>query len=324
MMDRRQFIVGTVALFAAPRVTESQSPAVRIGLLGPAEEPRFSEIASGLKQGLQEEGYREGAVHVVEGRTRRGDEAGARATVQVLAGQGVAVLFVIGSALVKLARETAPQLPIVFVTPGDPVAAGLVASLARPGANMTAMTFEYPELSGKRLELLRELAPRVRRVLALYDPRDASPRQGIDFAREAATALGIKLVEREVRNAGEITRGLKSLDEADALLGVPGGVTSGHYEMMISAANSKRLPSIFHTRTRSTTDALLMYGASDVDVARQAARVLAKILKGANAGDLPVERPTKLTLVVNLKTAKALGLTIPPSLLLRADQVIDP
>jgi putative ABC transport system substrate-binding protein len=323
MMNRRQFIVGTVALFAAPRVTESQSPAVRIGLLGPAEEPRFSEIASGLKQGLQEEGYREDAVHVVEGRTRRGDEAGARATVQVLAGQGVAVLFVVGSALVKLARETAPQLPIVFVTPGDPVAAGLVASLARPGANMTAMTFEYPELSGKRLELLRELAPRVRRVLALYDPRDASPRQGIDSARTAATALGIKLVEREVRNEGEITRGLKSLDEADALLGVPGGVTSGHYEMMIRAANSKRLPSIFHTRTRSTTDALLMYGASDVDVARQAARVLAKILRGANAGDLPVERPTKLTLVINLKTGKALGLTIPPSLLLRADQVIE-
>jgi putative tryptophan/tyrosine transport system substrate-binding protein len=323
MMNRRQFIVGTVALFAAPRVTESQSPAVRIGLLGPAEEPRFSEIASGLKQGLQEEGYREDAVHVVEGRTRRGDEAGARATVQVLAGQGVAVLFVVGSALVKLARETAPQLPIVFVTPGDPVAAGLVASLARPGANMTAMTFEYPELSGKRLELLRELAPRVRRVLALYDPRDASPRQGIDSARAVATALGIKLVEREVRNEGEITRGLKSLDEADALLGVPGGVTSGHYEMMIRAANSKRLPSIFHTRTRSTTDALLMYGASDVDVARQAARVLAKILKGANAGDLPVERPTKLTLVINLKTAKALGLSIPPSLLLRADQLIE-
>jgi ABC-type uncharacterized transport system substrate-binding protein len=125
MMNRRQFIVGTVALFAAPRVTESQSPAVRIGLLGPAEEPRFSEIASGLKQGLQEEGYREDAVHVVEGRTRRGDEAGARATVQVLAGQGVAVLFVVGSALVKLARETAPQVPIVFITPGDPVAAGL-------------------------------------------------------------------------------------------------------------------------------------------------------------------------------------------------------
>ena len=312
-----------LAIVLAPRAAESQSPVARIGLLGPAEEPRFSEIASGLKQGLREQGYREDTIHVAEGRARRGDDAGARATVQALAGQRVTALFVVGSALVRLARETVPQLPIVFITPGDPVASGLVASLARPGGNMTGMTFEYPELSGKRLELLRELAPRVRRVLALYDSRDASPRQGVAAARAAATALGITLVEREVRNAEEVTRGLKGLDEADALLGIPGGVTSDHYETMIGAANSKRLPSIFHTRTRSTRNAVLTYGASDVDVARQAARVLDKILKGANAGDLPVERPTRLALVINLKTAKALGLTVPPALLLRADQILE-
>ena len=316
-------IVLAVVLLAASLAAESQSPAARVGLLGPAEEPRFSEIASGLKQGLRERGYREDTIHVVEGRTERGDEASVRATVQALAGQRVTVLFVVGSAFVRLARETVPQLPIVFVTPGDPVAAGLVASLARPGGNMTAMTFEYPELSGKRLELLREMAPRVRRVLTLYDSRDASPRQGAAAARAAATALGITLVEREVRNAEEIIRGLKGLDEADALLGIPGGVTSGHHETMIAAANSKRLPSVFYTRTRSTRDALLTYGASDVDVARQAARVVDKILKGANAGDLPVERPTRLPLVINLKTARMLGLTIPPAVLARADQVIE-
>jgi putative ABC transport system substrate-binding protein len=323
VMDRRAFLAATAALLVTPLAVEAQSPEVRIGLLGPAEEPRFSEIASGLKQGLLEQGYREDAIHVVEGRTRRGDEASARATVQALAGQRVTVLFVVGSALARLARETVPGLPIVFVTPGDPAAAGLVASLARPGRNMTALTFEYPELSGKRLELLRELALPVRRVLALYDSRDASPRQGAAAARAAATALGITLVEREVRNAEEITLGLKGLDEADALLGIPGGVTSGYHVTMIGAANSKRLPSIFHTRMRSTRDALLTYGASDVEVARQSARALDKILKGANAGDLPVERPTRLMLVINLKTAKALGLTIPPSLLLRADQVIE-
>lgn len=188
---------------------------------------------------------------------------------------------------------------------------------------MTAMMFEYPELSGKRLELLRELVPRVRRVLVLYDSRDASPRQGVAAARAAATALGITLVEREVQNAEEITHGLKGLDEADALPGVPGGVTSGHYERMIGAASARRLPSVFHTQTQSTRDALLTYGASDVDVARQAARMLDKILKGTNAGDLPVERPTRLTLGINVKTAKALGLTVPPALLLRADQVLE-
>jgi putative ABC transport system substrate-binding protein len=299
-----------------------QSPAARIGLLGPAEEPRFSEIALGLKQGLREQGYRENAIHIVEGRTRRGDKADARATLEALARQQVTVLFVVGSVLARLARETVPQLPIVFVTPGDPVAAGLVASFAHPGGNMTAMMFEYPELSGKRLELLHELAPRVRRVLALYDSRDASPRQGVAAARVAANALGITLVEREVRSVEDITRGLKGLDATDALLGIPGGLTSGHYETMIRAANSKRLPSVFHTRTQSTRDALLTYGASDIDLARQAARVLDKILKGANAGDLPVERPTKLTLVINLKIAEVLGLTVPQTFLLRADQVL--
>jgi putative ABC transport system substrate-binding protein len=312
-----------LAIVVAAGVAESQSPAPRIGLLGPADGPRFSEIALGLKRGLREHGYLEDTIHIIEGRTRRADEAGARATVQALVGQRVTVLFVIGSALARLARETAPQLPIVFITPGDPVAAGLVASFARPGRNMTAMMFEYPELSGKRLELLRELAPRVARVLVLYDSRDASPRQGVTAARAAANALGITLIEREVKDAEEITRGLKSLDEADALLGIPGGVTSGHYERMIEAANAKRLPSIFHTRTQSTRDALLTYGASDVDIARQAARSVDKILKGANAGDLPVERPTRLTLGINVKTAKALRLTVPPALLLRADQVLE-
>jgi putative ABC transport system substrate-binding protein len=317
-------VVLALGLLATSLVAEAQGQAVRIGLLGPSEEPRFSEVASGLRQGLREQGYEEGVLHVVEGRVQRGDEAGVRATVQGLLRQRVTVLFVLGSVFARLARETAPGLPIVFVTPGDPVAAGLVSTLARPGGNMTAMIFEYPELSGKRLELLREVAPRVRRVLALYDPRDASPRQGLSAARTAATTLGLTLVEREVRNAEEIVRGLNGLDEADGLLGIPGGVTSGYYETMIRAANAKRLPTIVHTRAQSTRDALLTYGASDVDVARQAARLLDKILKGANAGDLPVERPTKLTLVINLKTARALGLTIPPELLLRADQVIGP
>jgi putative ABC transport system substrate-binding protein len=185
------------------------------------------------------------------------------------------------------------------------------------------MTFEYPELSGKRLELLHEIVPSVRRVLALYDPGDASPRQGVAAARKAATALGIGLVERKVQTAEEITGSLKALDQVGALLGVPGGITSSQYEAIIQAANERRLPTIFHARTRSTRDALVTYGASDIDVARQSARLLGKILKGANAGDLPVERPTTLRFVINLKTAKALGLTIPPSVLARADEVIE-
>jgi ABC-type uncharacterized transport system substrate-binding protein len=205
-------------------------------------------------------GYREQDVEILEGRVTRGDRTGARAAVDGFIQQRAAVLFVIGSELARLARERSSELPIVFITPGDPVAAGMVPSLARPGGHMTAITFEYPELSGKRLELLQEMLPQLRRVLVLYDPRDASPRQSVAAAQEAAARLGITLVEREVRSREEIMHGLAALDEADVLLGIPGG--------------------------------------------------------------LPVERPMKLELVINLKTAQSLGLIIPPTLLYQADEVI--
>jgi putative ABC transport system substrate-binding protein len=315
----RSALVGLfLALLALPVGAQS----ARVGLLGPDEQPRFSEIAGGLRQGLREQGYGEGKVEIVEIRTARGEDA-SRAAVAKLNDQRFAALFVIGSNLAGLARDKVPALPIVFITPGDPVAAGLVASLARPGRNMTALTFEYPELSAKRLELLRDLAPKLSRVLVLYDPRDASPRQGAEAARSAAGALGFTLIEVQVRNRQDIGEGMKQLDQADALLGIPGGVTSAHYPSMIQAANAKRRPTVLFTHSSSTQEALLSYGASDVEVARQAARVLVKVLQGANAGDLAVERPSKLTLVVNLRTAKALGITVPPTIMLRADRVIE-
>ncbi|HUG79282.1 MAG TPA: ABC transporter substrate-binding protein [Burkholderiales bacterium] len=323
-MSRPAAIVAILlAALAAPNAVRSQDAAARVGVLGPDEEPRFSETVSGLRRGLEEQGYGAERVRVLEGRAQRGNEAAARAVARALADQGLDALLVLGSALVRPARESAPRVPIVLITPGDPVAAGLAESLARPGGNLTAMTFEYPELSAKRLELLRELQPRLRRVLILYDPRDASPRQGAAAARAAAGALSITLVERAVRNADEITLALKELDGVEALLGIPGGVTSGHYEQMVQAANAKRIPSVFHTRTHGTGDAVLTYGASDVDLARQAARLLDKILKGTPAGELPVERPSRLALVVNLRAARALGLSVPPALLVRADAVIE-
>lgn len=315
-------LVVVLSLLSASTPTQAQSPAVRLGLLGPNEEPRYSEIAAGLKQGLREQGYRDESVRILERRVQREDRASAQAAVGDLREQRVAALFIIGSALARLAREAGPEPPIVFITPGDPVAAGVVSSLARPGKNMTAMTFEYPELSGKRLELLHEIVPGVRRVLALYDSRDASPRQGMAAARLAATALGITLVERKVESTEAGAGSLGATDQVGAVLAFPGGATSRHYEAIIDAANARRLPTVFHARTRATREALLTYGTSDIDVARDAARLLDKILKGANAGDLPVERPTKLTLVVNMRVARALGLTIPQSVLLRADEAI--
>ncbi|HEU4343792.1 MAG TPA: ABC transporter substrate-binding protein [Candidatus Binatia bacterium] len=311
-------------VFALSFPAKAQQPAKQatIAVLGAPEEPRFSEVVGGLKKGLGELGYTSQALQIIESKVARADEKAAKSIVEGLLKQRAQVLFLIGSRLLKPARAASAEVPIVFITPGDPVASGLVASLARPGSHTTAMTFEYPELSGKRLEVLKEMVPRIQRVLILYDPRDASPRQGAAAARETAPKLGMALLERETRNADEIRRGLDALGETDAFLAIPGGVTFAHYQEIVSVANARRKPTMFHAYTGSTLAGLASYGASDTEVARQAARSIDKILKGANAGELPVERPTKLELVINLKTAKQIGVTIPPQILARADRII--
>jgi putative ABC transport system substrate-binding protein len=313
----------SATLFAlCPSAAAQQTKERRIAVIGAPEEPRFSEVVAGLKSGLDELGYGNSLLVVKEVRIARSEEKEVKSVVEGLLREQAQVLFLIGSRLLKPVREASADVPVVFLTPGDPVAAGLVQSLARPGGNTTAMTFEFPELSGKRLELIKEMAPKVRRVLAVYDPRDPSPRQGIMVARQAAPNLGLRLVEREARRPEELRRGLEALAEADAYLSVPGGVATGFYEEIIRWANAKRIPAIFHARTGSTRDALASYGASDVQIAREAARLVDKILKGARAGDLPVERPSKFEFVFNLKTAKQIGLKIPPNVLARADKVI--
>ena len=310
-------VVTAAAAHAQPSKT-----APIIGVVGAPEEPRFSEIVAGLKKGLGERGYSLTKAQILEIKLARADEASATFVVQDLLRQRVQVLFLIGSRLLKPARQASADLPIVFITPGDPVTAGLVESLAHPGGNMTGMTFEYPELSGKRLELIKEIIPRARRVLVFYDPRDPSPMQGLAAAREAAPILRVTLVEREVKVRQDITKALAALDRSDALLSIPGGFPTGHYEEMIRAAAAKRRLTMFNARTASTRDALATYGANDVEIARQAARLVDKILNGTNAGEIPVERPMKLEFVINLNTAKQIGLTVPPNVLVRADRVI--
>lgn len=274
------------------------------------------------RRGLGELGYDPPSLVLYEAKIARAEEKKAKSAIEGLLKRQIQLVFLIGSRLLKPVREVSGEVPVIFITPGDPVAAGLVASFSRPGGNTTAMTFEYPELSGKRLELLKEIVPKVRRVLAVYDPRDPSPLQGMISAREAAPRIGVSLVEREARSREELLRALEAAEESDAYLSIPGGFPTGSYDNITRFTNAKRLPAIFHARVPGTIDALASYGASDTQIAHDAARLVDKILNGANAGNLPVERPTKLELVINLKTAKQIGITIPPGVLARADRVI--
>jgi putative tryptophan/tyrosine transport system substrate-binding protein len=170
----------SLLLFALCLPVEAQQPKeARIAVIGAPEEPRFSEVVTGLKNGLGELGYAAPSLTVQEIKIPRAEEKAAKSKIEELLRGRAQVLFLIGSRLLKPVRDVSAEVPVVFITPGDPVASGLVASLARPGSNTTAMTFEYPELSGKRVELMKELAPKTRRILALYDSRDPSPRQGV-------------------------------------------------------------------------------------------------------------------------------------------------
>jgi putative tryptophan/tyrosine transport system substrate-binding protein len=301
----------------------AQARARRIAVLGPAEEPRFSQVAAGLERGLHEQGFSTESLEIVKTMVERGDHEAARSAVTGFLPSGIEVAFVIGSELARVARQVSSELPLLFITPGDPVAAGLVASLSRPGGNTTAVTFEYPELSSKRLEIIRAVLPTADLVLVFYDPRDGSSRLAMAEARDAAPKLGLSLVEREVSSRDDAIRGLEALGGVHAFLAIPGGAPATAYADVIQAATGRRVATVFHGRTESTQGALASYGASDVDVARDAARLVARILRGEKAGDLPVERPTRLDLTINLKTAKALGLDIPPTLLARADEVIE-
>lgn len=316
-MRRRGFIAAFGTCIALPFAARAQSGIRPLAVLGPAEEPRFSEMTAGLRRRLHDLGF--AGPPLIEVRVARGDAHAVKARVADAIRRDAAVLFVIGSELAKLARQASSDIPIVFVTPGDPVAAGIVQSLARPGGNTTAMTFEFPELSAKRLELLHALSAGVRRVLVFYDPRDASPRQGLAAAREAAAKLGLTLIERETKSDVEIA----APAAGDAVLAIPGGATSAQYAAIIRAAHGRRLPTFFPSRTGGSAEALASYGASDVTVAREAARLVDKILRGEKAGELPVERPARFEFVINLKTAKAIGVEVPPTMLARADAVIE-
>jgi putative tryptophan/tyrosine transport system substrate-binding protein len=328
MMSRRRFVVAAAALAAhavsaAHGAGAQQATAPRIGVLGPAEQPRFGDLVGGLRQGLRALGHEAPGPVLIEAPVARGDRAAAAAATQRLRGVGVTVLFAIGTEVALAAEAVAPELSIVFITPGDPVASGVVASFARPGRNMTGVTFEFPELSGKRVELIRDVLGTGRRVVAVHDPRDASPRQGMEEARRAARQLGITLVEYAITGADDAARAQTLLAGADALLAIPGGATTAYWPTLLAAAHTARAMTVFPSHTEVTHEALLTYGARDIDIARDAARLIDRIIKGAKPGDLPVERPTRFQMGVNLKTARTLGITVPEIVMIRATEVIE-
>jgi putative ABC transport system substrate-binding protein len=247
----------------------------------------------------------------------------------VLAGElvrlSVDVIFANSAPAAVAAKRATTTIPVVFETLGDPISAGLVSSLARPGANVTGISGIGPELSGKRLELLKELVPGLRRVTLLTNPRNVMASPTVRETEKAATVLGLQIEVVEAREPDQLEKALGGIarDGATAVIVVPDPMLLSHARRIQAIFLKHRLPAVHAETGWAQTGALMLFGSSLVDHYRQAATFVDKILRGAKPGDLPVEQSTRFELIINLKTAKALGLTIPPSLLARADRVIE-
>lgn len=319
-MDRRIFIGSvTSALLAAPLncLAQQRDKIPRIGYLRRIS-PQLPDIAA-LRQGLQELGYVDGQNLIIEERYADGDVAKLPGLARELQQLKVEVLVVDGSVTVEAIRSLVGSTPIVF-TIGDPVEAGLAASLDRPGGNVTGLT-TYP-FGPKRLQLLREIVPKGR-VGVLNNPTNASMR-GIERLNDAAKSLGVELVRVSARSPAELGGAFAELNRAHvaALFVATDAMFFSQRRRVAELAAQSRLPAIYPEREFCDAGGLMSYGTSVPGNFRQAASYVDKILKGAKAGELPIEQPTKFELVINLRTAKALGLTIPHPLLLRADEVI--
>jgi putative ABC transport system substrate-binding protein len=333
-MRRRQFlriVGGAAGVWPLGLLAQQGTKIPRVGILAPgrAEGPDASRAAfNAMFERLQELGYTEGQNIVFE--RRFGDSSPDRlrqAAVELVERQ-VDIIVAQSTTAALPAKRATSQIPIVAVGMADPVEDDLVASLARPGGNLTGTTFLGPELVAKRLQLLREVVPQLSRVAVLWHPRAYGERTMAGMVKEieiAAHSLGVQLQLVPAANPDEIAGAfsLMANQRATALTLFPSPMLFAEYPRIAGLASDNRLPAIFAAREGAVAGGLMSYGANLPDLFRQTAIYVQKILKGAIPADLPVEQPTKFELVVNLKTAKALDLTIPPTLLARADEVIE-
>jgi len=327
-MSKRIFCFALSALLCAlsfPAQAQQPKKVPRIGVfVGTLAASSDSARIEAFRQGLRELGYVEGQniaieYRYAEGRTDRLSELAAE-----LVHLKVDVIITPGTQSTEAAQKATHTIPIVMTQVGDPVAVGIVASLARPGGNITGLTQMSPGLSGKRLELLKEGFPKVTRVAFLYHPANRSDLLSMKEVQTAARGLGLTIQSCEVRSPDDFDKVFSAMakERADAFMTIRNAVNDANAKRILDLAEKNRLPAIYDGREYVEIGGLMSYGVNLSDSWRRAATYVDKILKGAKPADLPVEQPTKFELVINLKTAKQIGLTIPQSVLYRADKVI--
>jgi ABC-type uncharacterized transport system substrate-binding protein len=325
-MPRRAF-VATMAggLIAAPVAAGAQQTQQRYRVGVVLQGGPFYAMIDGFRDGLKDLGFEEGRQYLLHIRDVKGDPKALQETARALEQEKVDVIYSLSTSVTLAVKHATASVPIVFYVGTDPVVVGLVKSYAKPGGRLTGVHSQTTELDSKRLEILKEMFPKLRRVATFYDPGNRTARESARSVREAARQLRIELVERHVASVEELRAGLQALKpgEADGLSHVADAMVTSQTRLVVDVARAKRLPTISFERSFVTEGGLASYGVSFQAVGRQAAKYVHRVLLGTSPAELPIERADRFELVINLKTAKALDLTIPPSLLQRADQVIE-
>ena len=314
-------VVLALGLTLAPLAAEAQPSTTipRIGLLAPD-----STSWEPLRLGLRDLGYVEGKSIAVEERSSQGRNDRFSELASGLVRLKVHIIVTWGTPATLAAKQATTTIPIVIAGAGDPVSSGLVSSLAHPGGNVTGLTVLGPGLAAKRLELLKEAMPNISRVAFLWNPANPDQKSSFNEVQAGARALGVTLQSVEARSREELEQAFAAMKQSrpSALLMTADGVHQRYIGRIVAFTSETRLPAMYQLKEAVDRGGLMSYGVSLPDLGRRAATYVDKILKGAKPADLPVEQPTKFEMVINLKTAKALGLTIPQSLLVRADEII--
>jgi len=302
---------------------EAQQPRVyRVGVI--LEGGVYLQTVDGLRDGLKEGGLEEGKQLILQVHDVKGNVQAVGAAARSLEREKVDLIYAVATSVALIVKQATRSVPIVFYAGTDPVTVGLVASFRQPGGRLTGIHGQNTDLTAKRLELLKEIIPGLRRVVTFYDPENPAAQESAKLAREAARYLKVELLERPVASVEELRAGLRALQpgEADALLYVSDAMVGSQAQLIIDTARAKRLPTMLSHKTSVAKGALASVGDSYYAIGRLSAKHVQRVLLGADPGTLPVEQLDRPEVALNLKTAKALGVTIPQSVLVRADEVI--
>ena len=326
-MSKRVFLyiwlLPAVFLLTVSFAGAQQSKVYRVGVVLPGT--HWYEIIDGLRTGLKELGLEEGKQFVLEIRDTKGDLKAAEEAARNLEREKVNLIYTTRTSVTISAKRVTTNIPIVFSAGADPVVLGLVDSFAKPGGRLTGVYEPGTDLTAKRLEILKEIVPKLRRILAFYDPRNPVASESARLAREEVARLqGVRFLERHFASVEELQAGVRALKagEVDAFFQLSDSMVNSQAQLIVDTARAKRLPTIFLDQSSVINGGLASYAVSFHELGRLSAKYVQRILTGVKPRDLPVEAVRKIDLVVNLNTAKQIGLTIPPNVLARADKVI--